>query len=151
MSRVTLTRRDEHCLEIAMARASTLSVLLAATVLATACGDEKQTCKWVALNLTPPSASANHTAASPNNEAQFAANAAPSSGCLVPECINCTPGVTWTVSDPVNVSISPVENQSVAIATCMGATASPVAITATAPASTGTTETVSGTATLTCQ
>ncbi len=127
-----------------------LGLLLAAIALATACGDENQGCHWIALTVTPPSATADHTATAPGNQAQFAANGVISSGCVVPACVNCTQGVTWSVSDPMNVSLSPVDGQSVVNATCMGATNGAVTVTATVPITSGSSQTVSGTASLTC-
>ncbi len=126
--------------------------LLCVMLLLAACGDGNKSCQWIALNVSPATATANHSAAAPGNQAQFAANGVVSSGCATAQCINCTPGVTWSVSDAVNVSLTPGPmGQSVVIATCLGATSGAATLTATVPVTSGSAQTVSGTATLTCQ
>ena len=75
--------------------------------------------------VSPPNASADHTASPPGNQVQFSAVVKGSTdGCVMPLYI--VPNA-WTTSDPVNTSIS---NQSTtgALATCLNATPSPATI-----------------------
>jgi hypothetical protein len=80
-----------------------LVLLLTAVLVATGCA--QQNCRLTGLSVTPPSATADHLAAAPGNQVQFAANAVVPKGCVTTACVNCS-GQTWTVSDTVNVSIS---------------------------------------------
>ncbi len=118
-------------------------------VVLTSCGGN--TCELVALRVTPTTATANHLAVPPNNQVRFAANGDYRGSCVLPTCVDCLPGVTWSVSDPANVSLAPSQSGiSAIVATCVGQTNGTVTLTATA---TGTTsqKAVTGTATLTCQ
>jgi hypothetical protein len=130
-----------------MSMAPKLGLLIAVVVLATSCGGEK--CQLVGLTVSPSTATADHAAPSPANRVQFAAQAEVPAGCVVIQCVNCV-GQTWAVSDPVHVSISNNGSDN-GTATCLGATNGAVTITATAPVTAGSNQTVSGTALLTCR
>ena len=121
--------------------------LVTALLLATGCG--QQTCRLTGLSVEPPNASADHAALAPGNQVQFFASAIVPKGCTHTACVNCS-GQTWTVSDPVNVSISNNANDN-GTAVCKGTTNGAATVTATAPAGTGSTQTVTGTATLICK
>lgn len=121
--------------------------LLLAVLIATGCGH--QDCRSIALSVSPQDATADHTAAAPGNEVQFFANAVVPNGCATAACVNCS-GQTWTVSDPVNVSISNKANNN-GTATCMGTTNGAVTITATVSGTAGSKQTLTKTATLTCR
>jgi hypothetical protein len=107
-------------------------------------------CDITALSITPKSAVASHTAAAPGNQQQFIASPVLPKGCVPPPLP--FDFATWSVSDPVNVSISNLKDQTNGTATCNAATAGSATITATTnsglPGTGGTP--VSGTATLTC-
>ena len=122
-----------------------LSLLLAAALLTTGCGH--QDCRLIGLSVSPPGATADHTAAAPGNQAQFFASAVVPDGCATTACVNCS-GQTWTVSDPLNVSISNNANDN-GTATCLGTTNGAVTVTATVPAAAGSKQTVTKTAMLT--
>ncbi len=108
----------------------------------------------VGLNVSPATATLDHLGEQTtglSNHTQFAANAVYSGRCMTLACVNCTSGVTWSVSDPVNVTLTPVQGQSVVTATCIGATVGPATITASVPASSGGSKIVTGTASLICK
>lgn len=127
-----------------------LASLVATAVLVSAgCGGTQQNCDLKALSVSPSSGTADHAVSSPGNQVQFVAGPVTKGQCAVAACVNCW-GQTWTVSDPANVSISNNANDD-GTATCLGATNGAVTITATAPVSRKTTQTVDGTATLTCR
>jgi len=133
-----------------MQRSITLvSLFVAAALMCVACGNTQENCEFSGLSVTPSSGTADHALSAPGNQMQFAAAPVTKGQCAAGACVNCW-GQTWTVSDPVNVSIS---NESVdnGIATCLGKTNGAVTVTATAPVASKSTKTVSGTATLTCQ
>ena len=120
-------------------------VLVGLTLALIGCG--APSCTFVAVKIAPQSASADHTALPPANGLTFTAvGATVPPGCGV---MHSNPAnVTWSVSDSVHASISNAQDQTNGTATCLGTTASPVTVTATAPSggSTG-----SATALLTCQ
>ena len=124
-----------------------LSLVLVALLLTTGCGH--QDCRSIGLSVSPPSATADHTAAAPGNEAQFFASAVVRNGCATAACVNCS-GQTWTVSDPGNVSISNNANDN-GTATCLGTTNGAVTVTATVSATRGSKHTLTQTAMLTCR
>lgn len=99
-----------------------LSLTFSALIAACSCGGGNNQCS-ITATVTPASATADHTAAPPGNQVQFALNSTAKGNCpLTPDAIG-----IWSSSDTVNVSIS---NQSTAgLATCLGPTASPVTIT----------------------
>jgi len=114
------------------------------------CGGRTSTtaCKITGINVGPQNAVADHAAASPGNQQQFLAfqTSAPP-GCAF-QLSNLTTA-TWSVSDPVAVSISSVQGPDYGKATCMTTTATPVTVTATVPAGDGTN--VIGTTTMSCK
>jgi hypothetical protein len=125
----------------------TLVPLVTAVLIAAGCG--QQNCSPTGLSVAPPNATADHAAATPNNQVQFFAGAIVPKGCVSALCVNCF-GQTWTVSDPVNVSISNngIDNGT---AVCKGATNGAVTVMATIPAGYGITRNFTGTATLICR
>jgi hypothetical protein len=120
--------------------------LVSAVLIATGCG--QQNCRLTAISVGPPNATADHAAA-PGNQVQFFAAAIAPNGCMSAACVNCS-GQTWTVSDPVNVSISnnAIDNGT---AVCKGATNGAATVTATVPAGNGSTRNITGTAALICR
>ena len=144
-------QRFAHAMEtVAMQKHLKLASLFAAAVLISAgCGNANQNCNLTALSVTPPRATADHTVAASGNQVQFFAGPVTPKVCATAACVNCW-GQTWTVSDPVNVSISNNANDN-GTATCLGATNGAVTVTATAQVAGKSTQTVTGTATLTCK
>ena len=125
------------------------SLLVAAVLISTGCGDANRDCNLTALSVAPRIASADHTAAASGNQVQFFAGPVTPKVCATAACVNCW-GQTWTVSDPVNVSISNNANDN-GTATCLGATSGAVTVTATVQDAGKSTQTVTGAATLTCK
>jgi len=124
--------------------------MLAGLFLALAgCGGKTNTvCKITGMSVSPNTATINHAAVAPGNMQQFDAfqTAAPA-GCAF--ALSNLTTVTWTVSDPVNVSIGATSHDpNFGQATCKNATAGAVTVTGTAPAGDGTN--ISSTASLTC-
>src|SRR2546423_10359065 len=118
-----------------------LGSVITAVLIVTACA--QQNCRLNALSVVPSSTTADHVATAPGNQVQFFATGTVPNGCTSTACVNCY-RQTWTVSDPVNVSISNNANDN-GTATCKGATNGPITVTATAPAGTGSTQTLTGT------
>lgn len=132
-----------------MLRFVSLSFLVVtALLISVGCGGQ-QNCELTALLVSPSSATADHSVSSPGNQVQFFAGPVMKGQCAVPACVNCL-GQTWTASDNLDVSISNNASDN-GTATCLAATTGAVTITATAPVSTKSNKTVSGTATLTCK
>lgn len=105
----------------------------------------------LAMNISPASATANHTQSAPANQVKFAATVSPtaSPGCAVPNWVT-TATPTWTNPDPKNISIDNSSDTSTnGLATCLGATNG--AVTLTANYTLGTSAPVTQTATLTCR
>jgi len=100
--------------------------------------------------VSPNTATADHTAAQPGNQQQFVAfNSFPiKRGCpaITAAILN---NVTWSTSDPGNVSISNTQGPTCGVATCINSVSSAVTITAAQPRQGGSTFT--GTASLTCK
>jgi hypothetical protein len=128
------------------------SLIIAASLAGCGSGNSMQNCTVTSLTIAPPTATANHLAAPPGNEAFF--SGLNNLTTLPPGCVSPGAGaeprrvdLTWTSSDPVNVSVgnTPVDN---GVATCNHATSGPVTITATGPNAIN--ATISGTASLTC-
>lgn len=132
----------QKCLRLA-------SLFVAAFLISAGCGDINRTCALTGLTVNPSSATADHALAAPGNQVQFFAGPVVKGQCAIAACINCS-GQAWTVSDPVNVSISNNATDN-GTATCLGATNGAVTVTATAPVSKNSTQTVTGTAALTCK
>ncbi len=124
--------------------------LLIAFVSGSGCGsgiNAPADCSLTGVNVTPANATADHAAVPPGNSQQFLAFAVLPAGCFSTQG-NLT-NVTWSVSDPVNITISNTAGATYGQAICTGATSAPATVTATAPAGNG--KTVTGTATLTCK
>src|SRR5215469_10110308 len=95
-------------------------------------------CSITGINVFPPAATVDHTAAPPANTKHFDAfisSAAPA-GCGFQ--LGSLQDAVWTVSDPVNASIGNQVNVNYGTATCMNAAASPITVTATVPSDNGT-------------
>lgn len=115
------------------------------------CGGKSSTpvCKLTAINVSPGTATINHTAVPPGNTQHFdafAASSTPVLGCF--EALGNLQTATWSVSDTTNVSISNVHDGTFGTATCKAATSGAATVTATVPVGDGTS--VSNTASLTC-
>ena len=116
-------------------------------------GTTKLACTTTALNIAPPSATANHAAATPANRAGFSAfnalNTLPA-GCVPLGVATQAQRVDlkWTVSDTANVTIGNTVGVDYGIATCVNAAPAPVTVTASGPNEKGVT--ITGTGTLTC-
>ena len=103
------------------------------------------------INLSPQFATVDHRAVAPGNSQVFVVfqSGAPS-GCRFTNAILLD--AVWSVSDPVNVSISNSHDQNninFGRATCINATVSPVNVTASVPSGNG--NDVIATATLECK
>ncbi len=89
-------------------------------------------CGPVGVSVSPNTATADHTAAQPGNQQQFVAfNSFPiKQGCpaITAAILN---NVTWSTSDPGNVSISNTQGPTCGVATCINSVSSAVTITAT--------------------
>jgi len=109
------------------------------------CGDAAD-CGPVGVSVSPNTA----TADQPGNQQQFVAfNSFPiKRGCpaITAAILN---NVTWSTSDPGNVSISNTQGPTCGVATCINSVSSAVTITAAQPRQGGSTFT--GTASLTCK
>lgn len=123
------------------------SLFVTAVLTSAGCGGSQQNCDLKALSVTPSSATGDHALSSPGNQVQFFAGPVTKGQCATAACVNCW-GQTWTVSDPVNVSISNNANDN-GTAICLGTTNGVVTVTASAPVASKSTQTVTGTATLT--
>ncbi len=135
-----------RCCKLLLAGACLISFV------AMGCGGKSSTtpaCKLAAINVSPASATINHSAIAPGNTQHFDAFASASTpvlGCF--EALGSLQTATWSVSDNTNVSISNVHDSTFGTATCKGATSGAASITATVPVGDGTS--VSNTASLTC-
>ena len=125
------------------------SLVVTALLISIGCGGGTQNCVMTALSVSPSSANADHAMAAPGNQVQFFAGPVTKGQCVAGGCVNCW-GQTWTVSDPVNVSISNNATDN-GTATCLGSTNGAATITATVPAAGKSSQTVTGTAMLTCK
>ena len=99
-------------------------------VFLASCGGDG--CKMTDIVAQPANATADHNAASPGNTTQFFAHAVVPGACST-AAVLLQPD--WSASDAVNVSISSAKDATNGTATCMNATAAPVTVTATLPAS----------------
>jgi hypothetical protein len=130
-----------------MQTCASLVLLLLASGLAGCGGTTTPKCgDIVQITVTPETATVDHTAAPPANSQQFRAFDVPPAGCS--PRISSLSSATWSVSDPVNVSVSNVVGPTYGVATCKAATAGAVTLTAVVPATAG--GNVSATAALTC-
>ena len=98
-------------------------LLLVLCGLMATCGGASDNCV-ITTAITPTSATADHNAAAPGNEVQFALSSSVKGNCpLVPDRLG-----VWSTSDPVNTTIS---NQAPTqgLATCLNATPTSATIT----------------------
>jgi hypothetical protein len=113
-------------------------------------------CTLVGVNVSPPSAALDH-ADSNNNSQQFFAFSSVSGNCgtIAASAQTTTQSsrrdVVWSVSDPVNVTVSNAQDDTFGKATCLNPTSGSVTVTATLPASAGEGKTLVGRATLSCE
>jgi hypothetical protein len=131
---------------------SQLRSLLAISTLAclamSGCGGQtSSSCLILAINVSPGTATADHTAAPPGNTQHFDAFISK----VPPGCAFITGNLfdaVWSVSDPANVSISNAPDSTRGTAACKAAAAGTVTVTATKSQSGG--PNVTSTASLTC-
>jgi len=110
------------------------------------CGSSSSTnCTVTALNVTPATATADHTAAAPGNSQQFAASNLFTGNGVCTANASAPVSSNWTVSDP-SVHLSAAQGPTVT-ATCTAALASPAAIHAVAVNN----PSLAGQASLSCQ
>jgi hypothetical protein len=126
-----------------------LALSILGCVAVSSCGGtaSNDPCKILSIDVSPSSATVDHTAPPPGNTQHFDAFI----GKVPPGCSFITGNIfdaTWTVSDSTNVSISNAQDSTRGNATCKGATAGAVTVTATKTESDG--AKVSNTALLTC-
>lgn len=109
-------------------------------LLAAGCGGGGP-CHIRSVTVSPQNATADHTASPPGNQVQFNATA---------DCI-CGGPPLWSVSDTTNVTIGPggLTDPHGGLATCLGATAGPVTVSALLIGCND--DSASGTATLICK
>jgi hypothetical protein len=128
-------------------------LLLPSVFLWSSCGG--MSCSLVGVNVSPQSAALDH-ADSNNNSQQFFAFSSVSGNCATLAASaqatmqSSRRDVVWSVSDPVNVSISNTNDETFGKATCLNTTSGSVTVTATLPASAGEGKTLIGRATLSC-
>ncbi len=121
----------------------TLSTLFLLPFMLAGC-DNSTFCFVSTLNVSPQNATV-----PPGNSQQFLAFGSTTTVACTITNSNLR-SVTWSVSDPVNVTISNTPDATFGNAACTGATAGPVTVTATLPASANGGHPVTGTATLVC-
>jgi hypothetical protein len=132
-----------------------LIALLALAVLAGCGGTDCSS--LMAVSVSPEAATADHSAVPPGNAVQFFAFGVAPSGCFVPAMGTESPipqsslhDVTWSVSDPANVSISNTHDATFGTATCLAAAPDAVTVTAGLPADKNHGKALAGTAILNC-
>jgi hypothetical protein len=123
-------RRCYNCrVKISSGRLVGKSVLTtAAAVALLGCGSAPRDCSGgETLQILPATATLNHSAASPGNSQQFTAyqTETPVAGCRGMDLSPFPIMATWSVSDPIDVSINPTTG----IAVCKAPTKGPVTIT----------------------
>jgi hypothetical protein len=125
-------------------------LLLFLMVLNSGCGGAASPNCGIAVGLAvaPPTASADHLAASPGNKISFVAGDTFPQGCI-PRPGPLRLDLHWTVSNTTDVTIGNTQNVDYGVATCINATSAPVTVTATGTNGLG--NTISGTAALACQ
>src|SRR3954469_3616622 len=92
-----------------------LAYLFLSLLLLAGCGGSD--CSSTAINISPPSASADHSASPPANANQFFAFPVIPSGCSTIATAAALRNVTWSVSDPINVNISNAQDATFGVAT----------------------------------
>jgi hypothetical protein len=128
-------------------RFGVLAALLLFLLLFASCGSKDCSLR---ILVAPQNTSADHSAASPANAVQFTAQASFPSDCPSPP-IAALSGVTWAVSDPVNVSLTTSGPGAVTVtATCLNTTASAVTVTGSVSGNASGSQTIKGTAKLKC-
>ncbi len=90
-------------------------------------------CTVAVLTVTPSVATVDHGMQAPGNQQTFTATRVPTNQPVSSSCVsnNVISQVMWTSSDTVNVQLVSNPDTSTVTATCVGATAVPVTITAT--------------------
>jgi hypothetical protein len=144
-----IMREQFHCSYHSRMRNAAKGCAIIVCLLFIGCGGLPQdpSCAITAIHISPATATADHTAASPGNAQHFDAfetNA--SNGCMFQA--SALQHATWTLSDAVNAEIGNQQNVNYGTATCINAAPAPITVTATVP--TGNGSNVSATATLTC-
>lgn len=136
---------------------SPLTFALALAAFATSCGTDKTNCSstFTGIAITPTTATADHTAATPGNQATFVAFAQYNypNGCAIPAVLQVLTA-QWSVSDTTDVAIANTPSGQVpgGVATCLSAVTSPVTVKAAATSPTGVPAgTFTSTAQLTCK
>ena len=122
-----------------------LALLVATAMLLISCGGNttmNKDCNPTGLAINPASGTADHTQAAPGNQVQYAGMLQYPTGCAVPSVV---PVLTWTTSDTTDTSISSGTTNP-GLATCLNVTTQPTTITGTDP-----TNSLKGTATLSCK
>ena len=101
------------------------------------------------FSVTPTTATADHVAKPPGNQAQFRPQLKTTypAGCLLP-VVRVIEDAIWTTSDSTNVQIDSTIGTTNGLATCAGTTDGTATITAKLPSATNA---LSGSASLTCQ
>src|SRR5262245_58424669 len=124
------------------------AVFILLSLAPTGCGGKSTPeCRILSINVSPGSTTVDHAAAPPGNTQQFSAFVGSgTSGCVFAQSNLTT--VVWSVSDPVNASISNVQGLTYGVATCKAARTGPVVVTGTLSQTNF--RDVSGTASLNC-
>ena len=135
------------------------TICIALAIGCNACGgysSNSSNCFFNTLNVSPPSASADHNLAAPGNSQQFQAfgGQASAGNCTYTQS-NLT-NVTWSLSDTANASIGNTftgnpQTDNYGLATCLHSSNTPTTITATLPSAVNSGHTATATATLTCK
>ncbi len=127
-----------------------IALLAAATLLLGCDAVVSVTCFTSGLNVSPASATLDHTALPPANSQLFVAFPQASSGCVA--ILSNLNTVNWTVSDTLHATIGTTPGASdYGRATCVSASPTPIAVTANLPTNLNSGHTATGAATLTCK
>jgi hypothetical protein len=110
-----------------MNRLVSLAGACAFLTLGCSCGSNPD-CSKYSIAINPASATADHAAAAPGNQAQFFVQYTNvPSGCSFSQVV---PQADWSVSDTTDISISSAKDGTNGTATCMQATGSAAKVTA---------------------
>lgn len=104
-------------------RAGVLITVALSCGLLNSCGSSSNPCK-ASATVTPASATADHSTASPGDQVQFSTAFSSSGGCALPQIVSAG---KWSTSDPADVTITN-NSQSQAVAACVNATPGPVTV-----------------------
>ena len=110
-----------------------LLVLAGCSVFLAGCGAASPICNMTdVLEVSPATATADHSATPPGNQQQFSAVLAPTGppGCPIPQVVLLV-YPTWTNPAPLAISISSAQDKTNGLATCLKATTGAVTLTAT--------------------